>query len=75
MHWQQLEKSIENKEFFGVCMMHGAEEYLKDAAIEKAISLNVPHGLEDVNVSKIVDEDLEKIKESISMPPFMAEKE
>lgn len=74
MHWQQLDKLIESKEFFGVVLMHGAEEYPKDIAIDKAISLNVPDGIEDINISKIAADDIEKIKESISMPPFMAEK-
>lgn len=74
MHWQDLYKSIENKECSGVYLLHGREEYLKDAAIDKAIALNVPSGLEDINISKITSDDIRKIKEAINMPPFMAEK-
>lgn len=74
MHWQDLYKSIENKTFKGICLLHGSEEYLKDAAIEKAAALNVEKGLEDINISKITSDDIKKIKEVINMPPFMAEK-
>ena len=74
MHWLELQKSIEEKKFNGVCLMYGNEEYLKDTVINKASELYVAMGLEDINISRIVSDDLEKIKEAISMPPFMAEK-
>jgi len=74
MHWQDLYKSIEGKTFSGICLMHGLEEYLKDVAIDKAIALNVPAGLEDINITKITSDDIKRIKETINMPPFMAEK-
>ncbi|MBN2879754.1 MAG: DNA polymerase III subunit delta [Clostridia bacterium] len=74
MNWQQLKESIDKKEFSGICLLYGSGEYLKDVAIKKAVSLYVPSGLEDINVAKIVDEDIEKINEAINMLPFMAEK-
>lgn len=74
MHWQDLYKSIESKKYSGICLLHGSEEYLKDAAINKAISLNVPAGVEDLNISKVTSDNIKKIKEAIDMPPFMAEK-
>jgi len=74
MHWQELQKSIDDNKFFGACLLHGSEEYLKDIAIKKAIDLNVPAGLEDLNISKIISNDIEAIKQAANMPPFMAEK-
>ena len=74
MHWLDLQKAIEQKRFAGICLMYGAEEYLKDIAVNKAIALSVPAGLEDLNISKIVSGDIVKVKEAVSMPPFMAEK-
>lgn len=74
MHWLKMKKSIENNTFYGACMMHGAEEYLKDTVIKTAIATNVPAGLEDVNISKIASDDISKIQESVNMPPFMADK-
>ena len=74
MNWQQLEKEIEGKKFCGACLLYGNEEHLKDALIKKAVDINVADGLHDLNVSKIASDDIEKIKESAAMLPFMAEK-
>ena len=74
MNWQQLDESIKSKEFSGICLMYGREEYLKDEAIKAASKVFVPSGLEDLNIIKIESDDLDKIKESVSMPPFMAQR-
>ena len=74
MNWKQLDESIKNKEFSGFCLMYGEEEYLKDAAIKRAVSAFVPRGLEDINISKIEADDIDKIEESVRMLPFMAQK-
>ena len=74
MNWKQLDESIKNKEFSGFCLMYGEEEYLKDAAIKRAVSAFVPRGLEDINISKIEADDIDKIEESVRMLTFMAHK-
>ncbi|MEX1376099.1 MAG: DNA polymerase III subunit delta [Eubacteriales bacterium] len=74
MNWQQLEKEIESKKFCGACLLYGDEEHLKDAVIKRTININVADGMQDLNVSKIAVDDIEKIKESADMLPFMAEK-
>lgn len=74
MDWRNLQKSIEKKEFSGVCLLHGHDEYLKDISIKSAIAQYVQSGLEDINISKIVTADFDKIKEAIDSLPFMVDK-
>lgn len=75
MKYGDFSNNIKTATLSGAYLLYGAEEYIKDLAIEAVTDKYVPNGLSDINYSKMDGSECElhDIKNAIRTLPFMSQ--
>lgn len=72
MNYRECIQSINNGSISGAYLLHGAEEYVKEAAVNRAMAI-IPEGLREFNISILSDADMDAIIEACETLPFIAQ--
>ena len=74
MDYRQLADSIKKGERFGVYLLHGQEEYVKERMLERLQTLLAPQVMQELNVNVLRAATDEAIIGACMTPPMMAER-